>query len=350
MLAIAVRTQGQKAEPSRRCQRRLHWSHLGVDRHRPPSPRWSNLTALECLCRIQSRGHHSAASRSPSNSVVYNRRRGTRLSSMSVRVAAVQMCSTADVASNLAKTRDLVGRAASDGAELVLLPENFAFLGPEPDKRKIAEDLDQADGPVVQTLRVTAQRHGVWLLGGGLPERSDDPDRPFNTCVLVGPDGRVSARYRKIHLFDVDLADGINYCESVATSAGDTPVLVEIAGLKVGLSICYDLRFPELYRRLTDLGAELLVVPAAFTLHTGKDHWRVLLRARAIEAQAFVLAAAQWGRHGRRESYGKSCIIDPWGEIMAQASEGEGTITCRLDRNFLELVRARVPSLRHRRL
>jgi predicted amidohydrolase len=184
-----------------------------------------------------------------------------------------------------------------------------------------------------------------------MPERSADPDRPYNTCVVVAPDGRVTARYRKIHLFDVDLPDGSSHRESASTSAGEAPVTVVVGGFTIGLSVCYDLRFPELYRLLSTAGADALVVPAAFTLFTGKDHWHVLLRARAIEAQAYVVAPAQWGRHPRgRQTYGKSLVADPWGEVIAQAPEGEGLAIATLDRAYLEDVRARVPSLRHRRL
>jgi predicted amidohydrolase len=272
-------------------------------------------------------------------------------------VAAVQLSSQADVSSNLDRAQALVAEAARRGAELVLLPENFAFLaGGEEERRAIAEDLGSTgdggppEGPIGRRLAEMARANRVWLLGGGMPERSADRDRPFNTCAVFAPDGRLAARYRKIHLFDVDLAER-SYRESNASSAGDAPVVVDAAGLRVGLSICYDLRFPELYRALSAAGAEVLVVPAAFTVTTGKDHWHVLLRARAIEAQAYVVAAAQWGKHpGGRLTFGKSCIVDPWGEIVAHASEGEGVITAAIDRGYLKRVRASLPSLQHRRL
>jgi predicted amidohydrolase len=195
-----------------------------------------------------------------------------------------------------------------------------------------------------------ARAHRIWVIGGGMPERSADPARPYNACVVFAPDGSLSARYRKIHLFDVELAER-GYRESAACSPGSEPVTLSAGGLGVGLSICYDLRFPELYRSLSAAGAEVLAVPAAFTVTTGKDHWHVLLRARAIEAQAYVVAAAQWGKHpGGRLTYGKSCIVDPWGEIIAHASEGEGVITAVVDRSYLARVRSTLPSLRHRRL
>jgi deaminated glutathione amidase len=297
-----------------------------------------------------------------------------------VRVAAVQMSSQAEVGPNLARMRELVARAATGGARMVLLPENFAYLGDEEGKRAIAESIADApspqDGPVVAALREAARAGGVWLVAGGMAEKSDDALRPYNTCAVFDPAGRLCARYRKIHLFDVDVGDGITYRESAATSAGGEPAVARVGGdasgaprsgdrrdspsdvgnprsgtdtpVAVGLSVCYDLRFPELYRRLVDLGAQLLVVPAAFTLATGKDHWLVLLRARAIESQCWLLAAGQWGKHGKRNTFGKSCLIDPWGEIVAQASEGEGVVLGDVDLGYVEQVRAKLPSLRHR--
>jgi predicted amidohydrolase len=263
---------------------------------------------------------------------------------------AVQLSSQGDVRSNLDRAASLVGEAAARGATVVVLPENFAYLGDEEGKRAIAEDLDQADGPIAGRLSELARARGIHLVAGGMPERSGDPERPFNTCAVFGPDGRLAARYRKVHLFDVDLAER-RYRESAATAPGAEPVVAEVAGVRLGLSICYDLRFPELYRALSALGAEALVVPAAFTITTGKDHWHVLLRARAIEAQAYVIAAAQWGRHpGGRLTYGKSCIVDPWGEVIAHASEREGVVVAPFDPAYLAEVRRNLPALRHRRL
>jgi predicted amidohydrolase len=265
---------------------------------------------------------------------------------------AVQLSSQEDVGANLTRAAEMIIEAARRGATAVVLPENFAYMGDEEGKRAIAEPLiGEPAGPIAARVAAAAAAANVTVIAGGFPERSDDPERPYNTCAVFAPDGRVAARYRKLHLFDVELTDGMKYRESSSTSAGTEPVVTEISGVKVGLSICYDLRFPELYRALSLAGAEAIVVPAAFTLLTGKDHWHVLLRARAIEAQAYVIAAAQWGRHPRgRATYGKSCIIDPWGEVIAQASEGEGVVTATLDPAYLEAVRAKLPALSHRRL
>ena len=266
--------------------------------------------------------------------------------------AAVQMSSQADVGENLDLASELLREGARRGATIALLPENFAYFGDEAGKRAHAEELspDACTGPIAIRLANIARELGIHVIAGGMPERSADPDRPYNTCAVFGPDGRLAARYRKCHLFDVDLGER-PYRESAATMAGHEVVAAALAGLQVGLSICYDIRFPELYRVLTALGADVLVVPAAFTVATGKDHWHVLLRARAIEAQAYVVAAAQWGKHPLgRQTYGKSCIIDPWGEVIAQASEGEGVITAIIDRAYLEQVRGSLPSLQHRKL
>jgi predicted amidohydrolase len=253
-------------------------------------------------------------------------------------VAAVQLSSQGEVAENLAKVDARVAEAAERGAELVVLPENFAYFGDEAGKRAVAEDLSSADGPIATRLAELARRHGVHLVAGGVPERAVDDARPYNACVAFTPDGAIAAVYRKLHLFDVELGEGNTYRESASTTAGADPVVVELAGAKVGLSVCAQ-------------GAEILVVPAAFTLTTGKDHWHVLLRARAIEAQAYVIAAAQWGKHPRgRATFGKSCVVDPWGEIVAQASEGEGVVIARLDPAYLAHVRAILPALAHRRL
>ena len=268
-----------------------------------------------------------------------------------LRVAAVQMNSHDDVQTNLAAASAQVSEAAGAGAKLVVLPENFAFMGGTDEQRRdVAEALDEG-GPIMTCLRSLAKQHQITLIGGGMPERTADPMRPHNTSVVVGEDGSILAKYRKIHLFDVEVGDGQTYTESAAVTPGEGPVAVDVPPVRVGLSVCYDLRFPELYRRLVDLGATVLTVPAAFTMVTGKDHWHVLLRARAIESQAYVIAAAQWGKHPKgRQTFGKSLIVDPWGDVIAQASEGVGIVVTDVDAERVEKVRASLPSLRHRRL
>lgn len=274
-----------------------------------------------------------------------------------VQVAVIQLSSQDDVNANLARVRELVLEAGRSGAELVALPENFAFMGEEAKRLEIAERIESdPSGPIVAALRSAARDARVWLVAGGMPEQSGDPARPFNTSLLLEPDGRIVSKYRKVHLFDVDLPDGTKLLESAATSAGDEPNVNEISGragrpVNLGMTICYDLRFPELYRKLGERGARIVTVPAAFTLITGKDHWHVLLRARAIENQVFVLAPAQHGKHPRgRQTYGKSLIVDPWGDVLAQAAEGEGFAMARLDFAAQDRVRSSLPCLTHRRL
>ena len=263
--------------------------------------------------------------------------------------AAIQLNSQGDLEANLAIVARLVDRAAADGAQIVVVPENFAYFGPERLRRDIAES--EAGGPIQEALQELAQRHRVAIVAGGFPERSTDPKRPFNTCLVVGSDGGVRARYRKLHLFDVELPGGRVLSESATTMPGTTPVITEVEGVAVGLTICYDLRFPELFRWLSEHGAEVVVVPAAFTLQTGRDHWQVLVRARAIENQVWVVAANQWGEHPEsRQSYGHSAVVDPWGRIVAEQAEGTGVVGALLDLDELTVIRRRLPCLDHRRL
>lgn len=265
-------------------------------------------------------------------------------------VAAVQMSAQQSLTENLARMQELTARAARAGAKLVVLPENFAYFGPEAGKIEHAERLGDP-GPIQAALSEAARRERVTLIAGGFPEASADPARPFNTSACYDPSGQRVAAYRKIHLFDVDLRTHGSLCESANTSPGTEVVTTPVDGFVVGLSICYDLRFPELYRALVDRGAEILTVPAAFTLYTGKDHWHVLLRARAIEAQCYVVAAAQWGRHPEnRATFGHALIADPWGSVIAEASDREGFALATIERSFLSEVRTRVPSLKHRRI
>jgi deaminated glutathione amidase len=264
-------------------------------------------------------------------------------------VAVVQLSSGERIAENLEVVARLVGEAAGRGAKLVVLPENFAFMGRDEDRRAHAEPLGDTSAPIQRLLSKLAKEHAVTLVGGGMPERHENADVPFNTAVVFDERGTLVSSYRKIHLFDVDLTDGTVLKESACTAPGVAPVVVKTGGFGVGLSICYDLRFPELYRRLVDEGAELLLVPAAFTLHTGKDHWHVLLRARAIEAQCYVAAAAQWGKHPLgRATYGHSLVVDPWGTVVAECSDGIGYALARIEAKKLEEVRSSLPSLKHR--
>jgi predicted amidohydrolase len=267
-----------------------------------------------------------------------------------VKVAAVQMTSTPDVERNLAAATRLCEAAIADGAALVVLPECFALLGPEQHKLAIAESLPEG-GPILARLAALARAHAVELVLGGFWEHGRDADKVRNACVYLGADGAVRAVYRKIHLFDVDLPDGTVLRESSSVEPGADPVVTDAPFGKLGLSVCYDLRFPELYRALVDRGAIALAVPAAFTLTTGKDHWHVLLRARAIEAQCYVIAAAQTGHHfGQRVSYGHALICDPWGTVLSECGEGEGYALASIDPEVVSRVRRALPSLSHRRL
>jgi predicted amidohydrolase len=267
-----------------------------------------------------------------------------------VKVAAVQLTSTADVEQNLATCERLVREAAADGARLVMLPEAFAYLGPGDGKLAIAEPLP-GGGPVLERCQKLARDTDTELILGGFWEQSALPGKVHITSVHLTASGEVRACYRKIHLFDVDLPDGTVLRESDTAAPGERAVVTDTCAGRLGLSVCYDMRFPELYRKLVDEGATLLSIPAAFTLTTGKDHWHVLLRARAIESQCYVVAAAQTGRHfGDRRSYGHSLISDPWGYVLSDAGDTEGYAIATVDAARVESVRAALPSLRHRRL
>ncbi len=267
-----------------------------------------------------------------------------------MRSAVVQMCSTPDVAANLAAVERLTVKAVQRGAECVLLPEAFAFIGPDAQKQEITEPLP-GGGPILARCQALASAHRVHLVLGGFHERSDEPGKTFNTCVHLGPSGAIVSMYRKIHLFDVDLPDGTRLNESDRTLPGTETVVTPTPFGGLGLSVCYDVRFPALYQQLVDKGAVALTVPSAFTLSTGKDHWHVLLRARAIECQAYVLAPAQWGRHhGSRTSYGHALIADPWGCVIAECGEGDGVAIAELEQSAVANARSRLPSLEHRRI
>jgi predicted amidohydrolase len=266
-------------------------------------------------------------------------------------IAAAQMVSTGDKAHNLEVATRLVRQAAGLGARLVGLPENFSWMGNDTDRAAAAEGLE---GPTLARMAQLARELKVTLLAGSVLETGAPGGRLYNTSVLFGPDGARVAVYRKMHLFDVEVGDGATYRESAAVAPGTEVVAAALQPAELGtlgMSVCYDLRFPELYRRLATAGATVLAVPAAFTLMTGKDHWEVLLRARAIENQAYVLAPAQGGKHSeRRVTYGHAMVVDPWGLVVARASEGEGLALAPVDPALLARIRENLPCLKHRRL
>lgn len=270
----------------------------------------------------------------------------------SMRAAVLQLNSGPDLQANLATVVDLVARAADQGAQLVALPENFCFEGPQQHKVELAEDpLADDPGPVLNAMRRTAATHSIHLLLGGMPTPCATEGKVHNTALLLAPDGQILANYNKIHLFDVDVPGGTRFRESDHVESGRDVVTAQVGPARLGLSICYDLRFPELYRRLVAQGATVLCVPSAFTLQTGKDHWLPLLRARAIENQAYVLAPGQFGPHGdRRVSYGKSCIVNPWGAVLAQAADQVGLAVADLDLDYQAQIRQDLPCLSHMRL
>jgi len=266
-----------------------------------------------------------------------------------MKLAAVQMVSTPDVARNLDAAAGLIARAAAAGAMLVALPEYFCLMGRrDDDKLAIAEA--PGEGPIQRFLATQAREHGLWLVGGTLPLRTDDARRVRNSSLVFAPDGTLAARYDKMHLFAFDNGREA-YDEGRVLEAGTELVALQAGPLRVGLSVCYDLRFPELYRALMQPPCDLLCVPSAFTYTTGQARWELLLRARAVENQCVVLAPAQGGTHenGRR-TWGHSMIVDPWGEVLAQQAEGEGVVLAVVDVQRIGAVRTQLPALRHRRL
>ncbi len=262
-------------------------------------------------------------------------------------VGAVQLNSTPDLEANLIRAKALVTEAAGR-AQLVALPEHFACYGSD---EAVSAAAQPVDGPLVAEFQELAQKLGICLLLGSFPEQAAPGERPFNASLLLGPEGQILAHYRKMHLFDMEWAGVPAYKESRFVQPGSEVVAVPLPGtpFTAGLAVCYDLRFPELFRALAAKGADLLFVPAAFTRTTGPHHWEVLLRARAIENQAYVVAPAQWGKHAPgRHTYGHSLIVDPWGAVLAQAPDGEGVIYAELDHDRLTHLRREFPCLRHR--
>lgn len=269
-----------------------------------------------------------------------------------MRVSLVQINGSQEVDDNLETCRQLAERALERGTDWLLFPENAPFLGPDDDKPEVAEALD---GPIVEHFREIARDGEVWVTLGSFPEVDPDGERTFNTQVLLTPEGTTAAVYRKIHLFDVDVEGGRSFRESDHVRGGEELVTADVAAagdeISVGLSICYDLRFPELYRALAGAGVDVVTAPSAFTLQTGRDHWHPLLRARAIENQCWVVAPNQWGHHfGHRSSYGHSAVYDPWGRRVACASDRETVVHAEIDPAYGERVRTDMPCLEHVRI
>ena len=266
-----------------------------------------------------------------------------------LQIAVVQLRATMDVAANLNTAEGFIREAADAGCQVIALPENCAFLRTDPGAPAPVEPLD---GAIVTRFRRIAESCGVWLLVGSFPETGPADGRYHNTSVVIDgtrPTAPITAVYRKLHLFDIDIAGGESQRESDYIAAGDRLVVTDVADVPVGLSICYDLRFPTMYQKLTAMGARILTVPAAFTEFTGKDHWLALLRARAIENQAYVVAANQWGAHGgKRRSFGKSVIYDPWGTPLCVAPDRPGWVSARIDLSYQDQVRASLPCLQHK--
>jgi nitrilase len=267
-----------------------------------------------------------------------------------MRVAAIQMNSGADVTANLELADSLLASAAADACKLAVLPENFPLM-PAKGRDKTEHAEQTGKGPIQAFLAEAARRHDLWIVAGSMPLASPDPGRVYGGCPVIDDKGQMRALYRKIHLFDVDLPDSNeSYRESSSMYPGNDPVLVATPFGRIGLTICYDLRFPELFRTLVDAGATLFTVPAAFTETTGKAHWHVLIRARAIENLAFVIAAGQTGAHpDQRRTFGHSMIVDPWGRILAELPDGNGHIAADIDLAAQQKLRAELPALEHRR-
>ena len=270
-----------------------------------------------------------------------------------MRVAAIQMNSGPNLADNLELAERLLAEAAADGCRLAALPENFALM-PEHGRDKARHAEEAGDGPIQAFLAEASARHGLWIVAGSMPMVSPaiNEDRVYGACPVYDGRGAMRALYRKIHLFDVDLVDkGESYRESHSMYPGDDVVAVDTPAGRLGLTICYDLRFPELFRRLVDDGVTLFTVPAAFTATTGEAHWHVLLRARAIENLAYVIAPGQYGRHpDNRSTYGHSLICDPWGRVLAEQAEGNAVVAAEIDPALPASLRKEFPALSNRRL
>ncbi len=265
------------------------------------------------------------------------------------RIAVAQTCSSDNIQQNVDSALDLIASAADQGAIAIYLPECFALM--QTSRKQLRESAEVFEQGVIQkSIEAAARRYRIMVFAGTIPIRSADPERVFNSSLVYSAKGELVARYDKIHLFDVRLESGEKYLESAYTVAGDRLAVVNTPVGKIGLSVCYDLRFPELYRELVNAGAEILLVPSAFSVTTGRAHWQCLLRARAIENFCYVIAAAQSGKHsGGRSTYGHSIVIDPWGRIVAEKKSGTGLVMADIDLNEVVRARRQLPSLNHRR-
>jgi len=266
------------------------------------------------------------------------------------RVAAIQMTSGADVAANLHEAGRLIAVAARAGAGLAVLPENFACM-PKAEADKLAVAEEEGHGPIQDFLAEQARANKLWLVGGTIPIKADDGARARAACLLYDDGGERRARYDKIHMFDVRLPNGESYRESRATEPGAQLVVVDTPLGKLGLAVCYDLRFPELFRGLLDQGVEIVALPSAFTSHTGRAHWDLLVRARAVENFVYMVASAQWGTHANgRQTHGDSMIVNPWGEVLDRLPQGIGYAVAEIDRGEQAQLRSTLPAIEHRRL
>ncbi len=289
--------------------------------------------------------------RKPSSSFAKPRGRSTpkpeKESGGVIRVAAIQMASGSNVHANLAEAERLIQAAVAAGAKLVALPEYFAIMG-QKDSDKVAVREQPGKGPIQKFLASQAKKHGIWLVGGSVPLECDDPKKVFNSCLVYNDQGKLVARYDKIHLFGLNLGDE-HYREETTIQPGDTVVVVDTPFGRLGLSVCYDLRFPELYRAMPDV--DIILVPAAFTATTGRAHFETLIRARAIENLAYVIAPAQGGYHvSGRETHGDTMIVDPWGNILDRLPRGSGIVMAGINRTYQASLRKSLPALKHRAL
>lgn len=263
-----------------------------------------------------------------------------------LRVAAVQVSPTSDRNKNLETALSLMSKAVEQGAQIIGLPEDFSYVGTEGGKLSFAGEVK--NDPAVKALCLFAKKNKVAIVGGSIPFKTNSVNKVSNTSLVFDTKGNITARYDKLHLFDVKLSDEYTLMESKYMRSGQDVVTVDLFGQTVGLSICYDLRFPELYRAMVLRGAKILFVPAAFTLHTGKDHWEALLRVRALENQCYVVAPAQIGQYMNRvQTYGRTMIVDPWGQVMSVCQDKEDVIVCDLDMEYLDDIRQKLPCLEH---